>query len=80
MAQTIPPPAPKRRRRLAIVLAVAGLALAYTAYDLYAPRTSDMRDFDPDEVARLETAMWRSYYGRERAKLFLVFKKLLFVP
>jgi hypothetical protein len=26
--------------------------------------------FDPDEVARLETAMWRSYYDRRRLSLF----------
>jgi hypothetical protein len=26
--------------------------------------------FDPDEVARLETAMWRSYYDRRRLPLF----------
>jgi hypothetical protein len=29
-----------------------------------------MRNFDPDEVARLETAMWRSYYGRQQLRLF----------
>src|SRR4029453_15181172 len=28
------------------------------------------RVFDPDDVARLETAMWRSYYDRRRMPLF----------
>src|SRR5258708_39430848 len=29
-----------------------------------------MREFDPGEVARLETAMWRSYYEKEQVRLF----------
>src|SRR4051812_13473139 len=71
-------PAPRRRSRkryaaLAVLLATA----AYATYDLYGPRTSDIRAFDPDEVARLDTAMWRSYYGRERARLFLQLTELL---
>lgn len=77
MSETPPPPAPKRRRRLAIALSVIAVALGYAAYDLYGPRTSDMRSFDPEEVARLETAMWRSYYDRERVKLFLEMAELL---
>ena len=28
------------------------------------------RDFDPDELARLETAMWKAYYRRQPARLF----------
>ena len=27
-------------------------------------------DFDPDELARLETRMWRAYYRRQPARLF----------
>ncbi len=77
MSETPPPPSSKRRRRLAIALAVLAVGLGYAAYDLYGPRTSDMRSFDPDEVARLETAMWRSYYDRERVKLFLEMAELL---
>ena len=34
------------------------------------PARVDIRAFDPDEVARLETAMWRSYYDRRRLPLF----------
>lgn len=29
------------------------------------------RDFDPDELARLETRMWKAYYRRQPARLFL---------
>ncbi len=71
---------PRRRflKRLVAALLVAALALAaWVGYDLYAPRRTEMRRFDPDEVARLETAMWRSYYSRERVKLFNQLSELL---
>ena len=29
-------------------------------------------DFDPDELARLETGMWKAYYRRQPARLFLL--------
>lgn len=55
-------------RRL-IALVVIGL-LIWLAYDLYGPARSNLREFNPAEVGRLETAMWRSYYDKERVKLF----------
>ena len=62
-------------------LLVAGLIItalaAWVVYDLYAPRRTEMRRFDPDEVARLETAMWRSYYSRRRVALFRQLSELL---
>ena len=69
----------KRRRpraRWVALLAVA-VALAWAAVDLYGPRSSSLRDFDPQEVARLETAMWRSYYAKERLALFGQLTELL---
>ena len=54
---------PSRRRSrvkwtlLALVVAVLG----WVTFDRYGPSSSNLREFDPDEVARLETAMWRSY-------------------
>jgi hypothetical protein len=73
-------PARPRRRRRALAVAAATLVLAlvaWVAYDLYAPRRTSLRDFDPDEVARLETAMWRSYYSRQRLRLFTQMSELL---
>ena len=74
--------APRPRRRiLRRLLAVAGgLALllsAWVAFDLYRPVSTSLREFDADEVARLETEMWRSYYSRERVKLFGQLAQLL---
>lgn len=60
----------------AFVCLLAGL-VAYSAYDLFGPRSSDLRQFDPDETARLETEMWRSYYAKERLNLFLELAQLL---
>jgi hypothetical protein len=63
-----------RRGRLRLALdASAALILllaAWAAYDIYSPRKTSLRDFDPDEVARLDMAMWRSYYSRQRVRLF----------
>src|SRR5213075_204044 len=62
------------RRKLKIFLrtvaAVLVLLIAGVLYDLFYPRTTRLREFDPDEVARLETAMWRSYYQKQRVRLF----------
>lgn len=69
---------PRRFRRALVVGAALVLLLAaWVAYDLYAPRRTSLRDFDPDEVARLETAMWRSYYSRQRVRLFGQMAELL---
>lgn len=72
------PARPRRRRRvLTVASALVFLLLAWVAYDLYAPRRTPLRDFDPEEVARLETAMWRSYYSRQRVRLFGQMSELL---
>src|SRR5262249_57841997 len=39
--------------------------------------SSKLRDFDPDEIARLETGMWRSYYAKDRIRLFTQLAELL---
>lgn len=66
----------KRRVLWIVVLTLAGVA-GWIGYDLYAPRTAHLREFNPDEVARLETAMWRSYYDKQRVKLFNQLSELL---
>src|SRR6266702_1414251 len=52
-----------------IVLALAILVAAGVAYACW-PRQADLRAFDPAEMARLETAMWRDYYEKHYATLF----------
>jgi hypothetical protein len=76
-AETTPKPARKKSKTKRIVLIALVAALAYAAFDLYGPRSSKMRSFDPDEVARLETGMWKSYYSRERLKLYNQLTELL---
>jgi hypothetical protein len=52
-------------------LAVAGLALSvWIGWDLLHSEAALMSDFSPNEVARLETAMWRSYYERRPVALY----------
>ena len=64
-------PVRKRRRVIIrILLLIIAVLLAYTALDLLGPRSSRMRGFDPNEVARLETAMWRSYYDKQQLRLY----------
>ena len=70
-------PKRKRSRVIKVLLAVVILAAAYIAFDLLAPRESKMRDFNADEVARLETAMWRSYYDHQQVRLFNQMTELL---
>lgn len=48
---------------LLIVLALAGFAYAVW------PRQADLRRFDADAVARLETSMWRNYYDHDDKSL-----------
>jgi len=75
-------PSRRSRKRLIlllfalVVVAILGVVV-WAGFDLYGPRTSHMRDFDPDEVARLETAMWRSYYDKQQVRLFNQLTELL---
>lgn len=59
-----------RRRRLwwritCVALLLFGLAVLYAVW----PRTASLRDFDPDEVARLDARAWRHYYEKKYARL-----------
>ena len=59
-------------------LLIIGVLLAgWIAFDIYTPHKVDIRDFDADEVARLDTAMWRSYYSRERVEMYSELTELL---
>lgn len=52
---------------LLIIIVLLG---GWIAFDLYSPHKVDIREFDADEIARLDTAMWRSYYSRERLQMY----------
>src|SRR5918911_466545 len=67
----------RRRRWVKYGAVLIVVLLAWAAFDLYAPRRTSMREFDADEVARFETGMWRSYYSRQRVKLFGEMAELL---
>jgi hypothetical protein len=54
------------RKMIPGIAAGAALLAAYAAI----PRHADLRAFDPAEMARLETAMWRDYYDKRYAALF----------
>lgn len=58
------------RRWPKLLLALAAVSLVYLVYDLYLPHRTRLRDFDPHQVARIETQMWRSYYDKKRLALF----------
>lgn len=64
--------------RILLGLLVVGVLLAaWIAFDVYTAHKVDIRDFDADEVARLDTAMWRSYYSRQRLQMFSELTELL---
>lgn len=72
--------APRFRRLKSLLKISAALVLllaAWVAYDIYWTRQTSLRDFDADEVARLDTAMWRSYYSRQRVRLYGQLTELL---
>ncbi|HEX3145470.1 MAG TPA: hypothetical protein VHQ64_15965 [Pyrinomonadaceae bacterium] len=64
----------RRRPVLKLIVRVTAVVLALVIcavlFDLFYPRKTSLREFDSDEVARLETAMWRSYYEKQRVRLF----------
>lgn len=53
------------------------LILLYAGIDLFWPFKSDLRQFDPIAMGKLETAMWRSYYSRQPVKLFFELAEVL---
>lgn len=60
------------------ILLVGILLLSgWLVYDLFAPRRNSLRMFDADAVAHLETAMWRSYYDKQRLTLFNQLARML---
>ena len=63
-----------------ILVAIAGILIivaGWAAIDLWKPVSSSLRQFDPEEVARLETDMWRAYYAKQSVPLFNQLAELL---
>ncbi|MGH9760167.1 MAG: hypothetical protein ACREDR_02670 [Blastocatellia bacterium] len=61
-------------RKHPIRVVSAGLCVAFIAwagFDLAGSHKTNLRDFDPDKVAGIETEMWRSYYSKRSLSLFI---------
>jgi hypothetical protein len=54
---------------LALALALTSVLGVIGAYASW-PRHADLRSFEPAEIGRLETAMWRDYYEKRYVALF----------
>jgi hypothetical protein len=67
----------RKKPIIRIIALVLALVIGAVLYDLFYPRQTRLREFDPDEVARLETAMWRSYYEKQQVRLFNQMTELL---
>src|SRR5262249_10810417 len=61
---------------LALLALVGALSIALVANLLWPVRT-DIRTFDADRMARLDTDMWRSYYDRQPVALYFQLARLL---
>jgi hypothetical protein len=57
------------RRTIIVALALTSVLGVIGAYASW-PRPADLRGFEPAEIARLETAMWRDYYEKRYVALF----------
>jgi hypothetical protein len=56
----------RARQTAGAVLSIVALAAAYICF----PRHAELTKFDPNEMARLETSMWRHYYEKRYLPLF----------
>jgi hypothetical protein len=60
-----------------IILMLLGLLVCWIAIDLGVPFQTDIRKIDSVEAARLDAAMWRSYYERKPITLFFQAAELI---
>lgn len=51
-------------------MGMLAILTVWIARDLSVSSRHSLRDFDPNQVARLETDAWRSYYAHEKLHLF----------
>ena len=59
------------------ILAASALLALWVVVDLARPVSLHLRRFDPHEVARIETGMWRDYYEHRPVRLFGLLGELL---
>jgi hypothetical protein len=62
--------------RVAALFLLAAAAILI-GIDLQGPVHADIRAFDPDRMAQLDTEMWRSYYDKKPDQLFFQLASLL---
>ncbi len=67
----------RRLRRGPLVVAALIAIGAAIVIDLVGPMKTDIRVFDPDRVALLDTEMWRAYYAKQPLPLYLELAQLL---
>ena len=60
-----------------VALGIIAVLIMYVLFDLFIPMHRDLRSFDPNEMARLETAMWESYYDRKPVKIYFELAEML---
>ncbi len=63
--------------RKALIGCAAAIIVVYVLGDLFLPLNRDLRSFDPAEMARLETAMWKSYYDRHPVRIYFELAEML---
>jgi|SRR5215471_11374924 len=60
-----------------VLLAIFLVVVLWVGVDLAIPSHTQLRQFDPKEVAHLETEMWRAYYEHRSLYLFRLLGTLL---
>lgn len=60
-----------------ILLILSFLFIGWITIDLLIPVKTNIRQFDPSTIARMDTDMWRSYYDRKAWKLFFQLSSLM---
>jgi len=65
------------RRPKPLVLSTLVVLLLWAGFDLFAPRSVSIHQFSPEEVARLDAAMCRSYFEKKPMRLFRQLADLL---
>jgi len=66
-----------RSKKWIAALAICAALAGWAAWDLTRPARGNLHEFDAHAVARMEAAMWRSYYDHRSVRLFSELATLL---